>query len=197
MDNVLSTDSGFSQVVVEYVHDTPSECNVSLEGQQAAVSLLISKLHKIVPCEFPVLDCGRTNRFPPNGMSGRRPCMKHYELLRFKALEGLTEYLISCMPLASSADKQRGQRWFKDIPFGILNCAYRECLLFEVLCYAQGLADLNLGSLATGLQELAEHGLRPHVERSTTHYCGYCHRWRDGFKDEFWHNFVRATDGSA
>ena len=161
------------------------------------MSLLTSKLHQIVPCEFPVFDCRKANCFPRNRMNSSRPCMKHCELLRFKALEGLTEYLTSCMPLASSTDKQRGQRWFKDIPLGIWNCAYRECLLFEMLCYAQGLTNLNLGSLATGLQELAEHGLRPHVEESATHYRGYCQRWRDGFKDEFWHNFIRATDGSA
>ena len=47
------------------------------------------------------------------GMRGRLPCIKHYELLRLKALEGLTEYVISCKPSAIESMKLQGSKWFK------------------------------------------------------------------------------------
>ena len=163
----------------------PAKLNESLIGQRLAVCLTTSRLHKIVPCEFVVSDCKKENCFSPNGMSSCLPCRKHYELMRLKAWEGLTEYLKSCMPLASPDTKQRGWRWFKNVHSEILNCAYRECLLFEIMCYAKGLSDLNLGILADGLRELVECGLRPHVERSIMHSCGNNHGWREGVKAEF------------
>ena len=198
MDDLLHMDPEISHKIVQHVCNTvdPAKVNESLEGQQVAVFLLTSKLHKTVPCEFAVFDCKKVNCFSPDGMSARMPCMKHYELLRLMALEGFTEYMASCMPLASPTTRQRGHRWFQDVPSRILNCAYRECLLFEMMCYAKGLSNLNLYTLANGLRELAEQEFRPYVEKSTMHSCGYDHKWREGVKPSFWRCYTRALYGS-